>query len=38
MIELTLFCFGGFTFVCGYLVGSKKLAHFLGLEDKNDKQ
>lgn len=37
MAELVLFGFGSFTFVCGYLVGSKKIVHVLGLEDKNDK-
>lgn len=37
MTDLILLGFGLFTFICGYLLGSDKLAKFLGLEDKNDK-
>ena len=38
MTELVLFGFGGFTFLCGWLLGSGKLVKILDLEDKNDKQ
>lgn len=37
MAELVLLGFGLCTFVCGYLIGSDKLAKVLDLEDKNDK-